>query len=251
MNAAPADPEVIAHRGYAARYPENTLAAIEAALAAGARCVEFDVQLTRNGVPVLMHDLDLARTTGRRGDVTEWDLAAVQALGAGEPARFGTRFAGEPVPTLAAVAARLARHPRVTAFVEIKEESLERFGTEATVRAVLAAIEPARAHCVPISFSDEAVRCARASGAAAIGWVLGALDTAHRDRARALAPAYLFCDHRDVLTRPGRLWPGPWRWAVYEVTTAALARELAARGAGFVETMAVGELLAELAGSRR
>lgn len=241
------DPLVIAHRGYAAHYPENTLTALEAALQAGANHVEFDVQCTRDAVPVLLHDAGLVRTTGHPGRVMDLDLSALRRLDAGEARRFGTRFAGERIPTLAEAVALLARFPAVTAFVELKEESLTHFGTEGMVADTLAVLGPLIERCVPISFSHHAVRCARDLGTPAAGWVVDALDSTHRDRARSLAPAYLFCDHRAALARPGRLWTGPWRWAVYEVTSAALARELAARGAALVETMAVGELLAQLA----
>lgn len=238
------NPEVIAHRGYAARYPENTLVALEAALRAGARHVEFDVQLTRDGVPVLQHDAEPARTTGHAGRVMDLDLDTIRTPDAGETPHFGTRFTGERIPTLAQAVDLLADRPQATAFVEIKEESLAHFGT---VRSVLAVIEPLLARCVPISFSADAVRCARDLDAPAVGWVLRSLDAAHRVQVRRLAPADLFCDHRAAITRPGRLWPGPWRWALYEMIGAGLARELAARGADLVETMAVGELLAGLA----
>ena len=58
-------PFLIAHRGNAADYPENTLAALRSAIELGLRHVEFDVQLTRDGVPVVLHDADLRRMTGR------------------------------------------------------------------------------------------------------------------------------------------------------------------------------------------
>ncbi|MHB1241168.1 MAG: glycerophosphodiester phosphodiesterase family protein [Gammaproteobacteria bacterium] len=237
-------PALIAHRGYATRYPENTLLALEAALGAGARFVEFDVQLSRDGIPVLLHDGDLARTTGQGGQVMNLSRAALSALGAGEPYRFGARFAHEPIPTLAEAMELLADWPTATAFVELKEESLAHFGTVRTVEAVLQILEPLLERCVPISFAVPAVQCARDLGAPAVGWVLEGLDAAHAARARRLAPDYLFCDYRDALAADDPFWPGPWRWAVYEITDATLALDLAARGAHLIETMDVGELLA-------
>ena len=62
-------PQLVAHRGYSLRYPENTLLAIEQAFIAGACYVECDVQLTQDGVPVLLHDNNLQRTTGQAEDV--------------------------------------------------------------------------------------------------------------------------------------------------------------------------------------
>jgi glycerophosphoryl diester phosphodiesterase len=91
--------EIIAHRGYSARAPENTLAAIEAALRAGADAVEWDVHVAACGTPVLIHDATLGRTTNGVGPVRRRTLAQLQALDAGS--WFGPDFAGERVPSLA------------------------------------------------------------------------------------------------------------------------------------------------------
>lgn len=91
-------PRIIGHRGAAAAAPENTLAGIRAARVQGAHWVEVDVKLTRDGVPVLMHDDRLERTTDGRGAVAEVDFADIRRLDAGS--WFGPAFAGEPVPTL-------------------------------------------------------------------------------------------------------------------------------------------------------
>src|SRR5687768_14872032 len=67
-------PLIIAHRGASAVAPENTIAAFEAAIAAGADGVEFDVRLTRDGVPIIIHDETLYRTHGVRGRVADMTL---------------------------------------------------------------------------------------------------------------------------------------------------------------------------------
>jgi glycerophosphoryl diester phosphodiesterase len=89
---------IIAHRGASARAPENTLAAIRLAATEGARWVEVDVKLSRDGVCILMHDDLLGRTTSGRGEVAQYDLDELQRLDAGS--WFSRRFAGEPIPTL-------------------------------------------------------------------------------------------------------------------------------------------------------
>lgn len=99
-------PRIIGHRGARANAPENTLAGIRAAHDEGARWVEFDVKLTRDGVPILMHDETLDRTTDGRGRVQDHGAAEIARLDAG--ARFDRRFAGEGVPTLSATLALLA-----------------------------------------------------------------------------------------------------------------------------------------------
>lgn len=91
-------PRVIGHRGAATAAPENTLASIRKAHEQGATWVEFDVKLSADDVPILMHDDRLERTTDGRGEVGRRTLAEIRALDAG--GWFGPAFRGEPVPTL-------------------------------------------------------------------------------------------------------------------------------------------------------
>ncbi len=88
----------IAHRGASGRFPENTLAAFGAAIAAGARMCELDVQLSRDGALVVIHDETVDRTTDGRGAVRDLTLAELKRLDAG--VRFGAGCAGERIPTL-------------------------------------------------------------------------------------------------------------------------------------------------------
>lgn len=238
-------PELVAHRGYAARYPENSLEGIEAALRAGARHVEFDVQLSADGVPVVIHDALLLRTAGVEGSVLETPLAELRRLEVNEGSRLGAAFSGIRLPTLEEMAGLLRTWPQATAFVELKRASLRRFGVGPMVERVLKILRPIQAQCVIISFDAQAITEARAQGAQAVGWVFEGWDTDLRRQAEALAPAYLFCDHEHLPPSGEPLWPGPWRWALYEVASAELALALAERGAHLIETMAIGELLAD------
>ncbi len=248
---SPVSPRLVAHRGYARRFPENTLLALREAVAAGARYLEFDVQLSADQVPVLLHDADLTRTGEAPGCVFDLSAAALGRRAVGEPARFGARFGDERVPTLAAVATWLASVPTVTAFVEVKDESLRRFGIEAVHAAVWQALEPARTQVVLIAYDDALLFAARLAAPVRIGWILAAWDAAHERRARALAPDFLFIDQ--ALLPATALWTGPWEWVAYEAEDAEQAIALGRRGIGLVETMAIGELLADarLAGAGR
>ena len=120
--------EVIGHRGTGADrsdnpFPENTLASFVQAGLEGATMVELDVQLSADGVLVVMHDDTVDRTTGGSGCVRELDLVALRALSAG----------GEPVPTLEEVFAGT----ELALNVEIKVSDED--GCPATDRPVLAA----------------------------------------------------------------------------------------------------------------
>ena len=76
-------PVVVAHRGASSTHPENTLASFEAALALGAPVVELDVRLSADGIPVVLHDPDLSRTTDGSGWVHELTFEEIRAANAG------------------------------------------------------------------------------------------------------------------------------------------------------------------------
>jgi hypothetical protein len=90
------------HRGYCAKYPENTLVSFEAALELGVDAIEFDVWLTTDKVPVLMHDGNAKRTCGVDAELRNMTLAEVKALEPAYRVKFGDEFAdkGITVPTL-------------------------------------------------------------------------------------------------------------------------------------------------------
>ena len=138
--------------------------------------------------------------------------------------------------------ALLLRFPRATAFVEIKRNSLRRFGAEAFVDRVVRDLHLAPQRCVPISFAAEALARARTAGAQRVGWVIEEYSAAVRRAAEALAPQFLFCDY-ELLPRRGAPWPGPWEWVVYTVNDPELLPGLAARGVRLIETDAIGEML--------
>src|SRR5689334_6804051 len=89
---------VIAHRGEHLDHPENTLPAIDAAIALGVDYVTIDVRTTADGVLVLSHDPTVDRCTDGHGAVAAMTLAQIQALDAG--IRSGPEFAGTRIPTL-------------------------------------------------------------------------------------------------------------------------------------------------------
>ena len=99
-------PPVIGHRGACGHAPENTIASIRKAAEVGARWVEFDTKLSRDGHIIVFHDDRVERTTDGRGRVEDLDLAALKGLDAG--GWYSRRFRGEPIPTLAEAMAVLA-----------------------------------------------------------------------------------------------------------------------------------------------
>jgi len=237
-------PFLVAHRGYPACYPENSLPGITAALKAGACFVEFDIQLTADGIPVVLHDQTLLRTGGIDIKVTDTGFAALRQYSTGEPDRFGNRFADVRLPSLQEVAAIIQQWPQAHAFIELKRCSLQQFGPRAVVEAVLGVMQPILAQCIVISFDRHAVRLARDLSGCATGWVADRFDDRMYRQAEELSPDFMFFDH-DILPSSAdrRQRQAPWDWVVYVVNEPDRALELGMRGIRYVETDTIGDLL--------
>jgi len=237
-------PELVGHRGYPRYYPENSLIGIEAAIAAGARFIETDVQITRDQVPVLFHDHDLMRICGVQGTIADYTFEQLQQFPAGEFTRFGYKFVRTRIPALADLSALLARHLSVTAFIELKRAAIAGFGADTVLECVHRALAPVIAQTVPISYVLDALSPARPRWPA-IGAVIDRWREREQDIVRALRPEYLFCDV-EGLPRFGKLRYAGAKLVVYEVVDPHIAWRLAGRGVDLIETFAVGELRSAL-----
>jgi glycerophosphoryl diester phosphodiesterase len=140
---------VIGHRGNAAHAPENTIESFDQAAALGVDALEFDVRITRDGVPVVIHDPTLARTAGRAGVVAEMTTAELERVDVG--ATF-TSDGGSTYPfrgrglTIARLDDVLKRFPELPLLIEVKVpgalEAVERalIGGDAMHRSVIASM---------------------------------------------------------------------------------------------------------------
>lgn len=108
----------VGHRGASAYAPENTVAAFDEAVRLGAKAVEFDVRLTADGVPVVLHDDTVDRTTNGQGPVSRLTRFDLLRLDAGS--WMHARFAGTRIPTLEE--ALLAIGPQARPVIELKAE---------------------------------------------------------------------------------------------------------------------------------
>lgn len=241
-------PDLIAHRGNAAEYPENTLPAIRSALDLGVQHVEFDVQLSADRQPMLLHDSNLKRTAGVDRDALQMTLQELADVSVNEELRFQQRYTDVGIPTLAQAVNVLASHPTATAFVQLKRASLRAFGHELVVRKICDVLKPIARQCVIISFDLAAIHHVRQVSSYRIGWVLPEYTTLSALKCEALAPDYVFSDYQLLTENSAKLWRGPWRWAIYDVNSRKLALQLAARGARLIQTMEVRSMLREFRG---
>lgn len=236
-------PRMIAHRGGGTVAPENTLPGFVAAQQYGYRAIECDVGLTADGVPVLLHDSTLERTTDGRGRLIDTPLAALADVDAA--ARFHPRFAGTRIPTLAQAIAWWQEHG-VQAVIELKAGG----GQDPQRLGEVVATQVAQTWRGPppllISFSVEALAAARASAPQLPrGLLIGAGRPAAwpedwRSGMAATGASVLDLDHR-VVTAPrvAEVHAAGHALAVWTVDDPLRVAELLAMGVDGLATDAI------------
>jgi len=232
--------QLVAHRGHAACFPENTLPAFADALAVGGCVLETDVQLTADGVPVLFHDRDLMRLCAVPGAIHEKTLDQIRELRVRNP----VGGEGAPIPTLQDFAAWLDTRPGVEIYVELKRNSLARFGVDVVLDSVLPLLKPLDGRCVIISYDTAALAVVRQRTSFPIGAVFDDRADHRLPAVQALAAEWWLC-RLDTLP-PGPIRHSSHRLAVYECDDPRQARELLRRGVDRLETFAIGRLLTTL-----
>ncbi|MBB3047572.1 glycerophosphoryl diester phosphodiesterase [Litorivivens lipolytica] len=233
---------LVAHRGWQRRYPENTLLAVDKAIGAGARHVEIDVQFSGDGRAVVFHDPDLFRKCGDPREVYSLTLNELITVKISAADRLGSNETDTVISSLEDVALLVSDYPEVTLYVEIKKEILEHFANT----TVLDELERSLACCfdqiILISFDYGILH-----EAAALGWRVGPVLEQWQDlHDAALMPANSSCVFLDYkIVPPGTtLHDAPFPCVLYEIDEPQLARDWLGKGATKIETFAIGEMLA-------
>jgi glycerophosphoryl diester phosphodiesterase len=198
-------PRVLAHRGGGVFAPENTIAAMRIGCQRGFRGVEFDVTLSADGEPVLMHDATLDRTTDATGPVAARPWGELARLDAG--GWFSSSFAGEPIPRLSDAVGYCRSH-QVWINVEIKPAAgAEQATGEQVARAIardfadLIGSDGIADPRVPLlsSFSPQALAAARdAAPSLRRGLLCKRIARNWREQLERLQCVALHCDHRTL-----------------------------------------------------
>ena len=238
-------PILIAHRGYSGRYPENTLIAYQAAYQHGVRFMELDLQLTADQVPVLHHDVSLLRMAGIDLDVRDINAKRFKRLKAQYSERFEDKFEANEFTTFRRYCKWLAGHQDVVTFIEIKQQSIDRFGIPVVIDQVLKRISKADVsdQCVIISFNVEAIDYVRKVSSLRTGWVLPAWNNDTLSVLKTLSPDFVFSNTNLLPPHNDEVWQGRWQIAVYSVDDIHLAQQMLDRGIRFLETNQIEALL--------
>lgn len=219
-------PLFVAHRGGGALAPENTLSAFRTGTQFGYKMAEYDVKLSRDGVAILLHDNGLERTTNGQGAAGALDFAQLARLDAGT--WFNPKFAGEPIPTLEAIA-RYTQAVGMASNIEIKPTP----GLEALTGRCVAELAQtlwSTASVPPLlsSFSIDSLRTARdAVPTLPRGWITDSLDSGWQRAIGELGCVSIHLKHT-LVTKPviAELRQMGLRIAVWTVNDPDRAREL-------------------------
>ena len=232
-------PRWIAHRGAGRLAPENTLAAFRLGASHGYRAFECDVKLSADGVPFLLHDATLQRTTSGHGPAAALTWNELSRLDAG--AWQSRRYAGEPVPSFVAIA-RFCLRNDFALDVEIKPSPGSELETGRVVAATAAALwSTATVPPLLTSFQPAALEGARATAPQLPrALLLDALRPGWLDEAKALGCVAVVTNYAlldaAVLTA---VHGAGMRGLVYTVNDPAEARRLDALGIDGIVTDAV------------
>lgn len=237
-------PKLVAHRGWRSRCPENTIIAYQEAVRVGARYVECDLQLTRDLEPVLYHDVTLDRVSGVEGTVFDHRWETLKKIKAGEASRFGQTHAyiNEPIAHLKDFVTFLQQHPQVRAFVEMKQESLDRYGLASVLPRVMEALSPVKHQCELISFSLEWCQAVRKGTHYPVGFIAESLEQLDLPQVKALRGEFECVNYKE-LPPEGSVTRNGSALFCWEISDPGLAVDLHARGLDFVETYEIGEML--------
>lgn len=236
MNSLSGSAFLVAHRGESADYPENTLAAMLAALQAGARYLECDIQLSADSVAMILHDSKMGRTTALdQGRVWDYDAAQLHNTNAGYAERFGDKYSEVTIPTLQDLVDLLRQWPQAHVFVELKRASISRFGPELVINSVLPVLKPIQGRYTLISYNYPILLDLKINYAQPVGWVSDVVDETVLQHASQLAPECLITD-ADTLKPTFVQAEQPWDWMIFEVNQPPLAEQWLQTGVRYIET---------------
>ncbi len=235
---------LIAHRGQPDLYPENSIEGFIHCLEAGARYVETDIHITADGIPILSHDANLLKLTGKQLIVSDHPFEKIRDIPSGFPERFGNQYENCRIASLAQFTELILQWPDVLCFIELKGSALDYFGNRA-VDLTIEAMQPIMRQCIFISFEYDALVFSKEHYDLPLGWVLPEWSEETRLKAQELSPQYLLVDDKICPRQQSSIWPGNWTWVVYTINSANQVKHYQGIGIELIETNRYSDLIKE------
>jgi len=240
--------KLVAHRGDNKNYPENSYIALESALKAGALFIEFDLQMSADGSLLVFHDIDFKRVANKQAarhkSIFEVTNEQLKQLSVHQPDLFKEKFNPTPVPYFQEILDLLKQYPEAHAFVEIKRESLAKWGMPEVVDKVLEALKGMESQITLISFSLTVIKYVQQhSNKLRTGFVFYQYNECSYNIATILQADFLICSY-EIFPEKDQLWQGRWQWMVYSINEVSTMKRLMKRKEiSLIETDAIGLML--------
>jgi len=235
----------VAHRGECQSYIENTLTSITEAIKNGITNIEIDVQLSKDGVPILFHDRSLSRMCNKSKAIAEIELSSLKQLTLKPDDNVHLERKTDKIPTLCEVVSLIQKHPQITLFVEIKRVNFLHFSYQQVYNCTIKILKPILSQVVLISFSYRFLRLCRSHSLQAIAYVLPSWQQFTPKMLAKLQPKYIFCN----ITRTPKAYifdNSKFSWVVYEISNTAEASDFNNRGVQYLESFTTRKLQQKL-----
>ena len=238
--------QLVAHRGYRFKYPENTKLSLLKAIEAGAIFIELDVQFSRDKLPIIYHDCNLLRVSGKNKSVFNINRSSLITETASESERLGQTFQLETISPLEDLVSILTHNPTVTAFVELKDESISHCGREEMINKTAGILYEVAENTVIMSFDYQLCLKAREISWPQVGVVLETWSDLNCEIINQIEPDYIFVDHemipRDCDLKSCELLQKS-KLVAYEIDDIQIGNNLLERGVDILETYEIAKFL--------
>ena len=238
--------QLVAHRGYRFKYPENTKLSLLKAIEAGAIFIELDVQFSRDKLPIIYHDCNLLRVSGKNKSVFDINRSSLITETASESDRLGQTFQLETISPLEDLVSILTQNPAVTAFVELKDESISHCGREEMINKTAEILYEVAENTVIMSFDYQLCLKAREISWPQVGVVLERWSDLNCEIINQIEPDYIFVDQemipRDCDLKSCELLQKS-NLVAYEIDDIQIGNNLLERGVDILETYEIGKFL--------
>ncbi|MFT6102300.1 MAG: glycerophosphoryl diester phosphodiesterase [Candidatus Endobugula sp.] len=235
--------QLIAHRGHCDQFPENSLLAIADAIAAGAKNIEFDIQLTGDGELVLLHDSNMQRMCSVDQSIHELSVDQLVNFHTSEPERFGDKFKRNPINLFSELLPLIKDNSEISFYMELKDASLQVLGEDFCFNYLTQSMSSIPNNLRFISFNTAAVYRAKQEGFHTTALVFRDWPARNQLLEEARADIGFFNYNR---IPDNELIQANVPIMVYETCDIHLIKSLLDRGAAAVETFCIGKMLRKL-----
>jgi len=230
-------PLLVAHRGYAAKYPENSLLAMKKALELGVGILEMDIQLTKDEKPVLLHDVTLTRVSSVDYSIFDLNFSDLENYFLSETKKFGDQYLQNPFTDLDALIQLASKNTKINLLVEIKQESIDFFGTHKVASIITSSLKSLKSQVTIIAYDEEFLQALK--NQYRLGFIVTQWADIDRIVTNHFSPELVICNYKKIPSNYVNFSNTSWDWVLYEIVDPKLALAFAAKGVKFIETMEV------------